>query len=802
MNGYFFLSLIFFAICILESSYKTKHIFNALFNTFLILLYLTITIIYFSADYFTGVGINEAVLFTMESGLGDAGFGEYLLLATIVSICFVCALTASYFYFRVVKNCMYLKPKRLQGVIHNVFLLLAFMSHPFVLDLYNIIESRYMPQSIDFNKYYKKPTVSSQKTNGMNLVYIYAESLEKTYFDESLFPGLMKNIKELKKKSTEFTDIQQVPGVGWTIAGMTASQCGIPLFTVSGENSILQTVPDENNIKGLAKKKKTKFLTRDTGENSMGNMDTFLRGATCLGDVFSTLGYHLVYMQGASIGFSGKNKFYGTHSFNEVFGRDKLIGRLEDSSYKNGWGLYDDSLLPMVYDKFIELSKKGNKFALFALTLDTHPYEAASRSCKGIPYGDGDNSILNSAHCSDKLIADFIKKIQKSKYGKDTIIILTSDHLAMRNSATEFLLQKERKDLFLIFDPRTNKYIEIDKKGSMFDVGPTILHTLDINTDLGLGRNLFIDTSLYASFKNFNKKLLSWRDSILSLWKFPKLPESYSISISDRKVHIGDNSYKYPVLFKITNNKELHPIFEVSTPKKLYMYLPEFKSMEKFIWIDRCIKQKKILDVNVSGRFCATQGTLATTLVSKNLNNQITEVKTKQLYRIEKANIPLYQNRLSNIPKWKKIVKGIKPRKGELWVRSSSWPTFSCLPSTIRTADAKLPLSRGLNIVTLDENGKFTTKKFDVFGSKISANNFLKTIKQLIKQKKFWIIVAHDAVNNTYQGYKRSLKDIGFKLLPTINFRVAYIAYSDKNGKIHEFSDKDTTCKIIDSFVL
>ncbi|WP_438516828.1 hypothetical protein, partial [Enterobacter hormaechei] len=59
---------------------------------------------------------------------------------------------------------------------------------------------------------------------------IYAESLERTYFDAELFPGLADELNALRTDSIDFSNTQQLPGTGYTIAGMVASQCGIPLF--------------------------------------------------------------------------------------------------------------------------------------------------------------------------------------------------------------------------------------------------------------------------------------------------------------------------------------------------------------------------------------------------------------------------------------------------------------------------------------------------------------------------------------------------------------------------------------------
>jgi len=150
------------------------------------------------------------------------------------------------------------------------------------------------------------------------------------------------------------------------------------------------------------------------------------------------------------------------------------------------------------------------------MTMDTHPPAGhTSRSCKDMHYSEGANSYLNSVYCGDYLISDFIEKIQNSKYAKNTLIVLTSDHLTMESPITNLLEKGKRRDLFLIFDPLSKKYISIDKPGSMFDVAPTVLYKLGIDTELGLGRNLFVGDSLISLFKNFDQKLMSWRDKIM-----------------------------------------------------------------------------------------------------------------------------------------------------------------------------------------------------------------------------------------------------------------------------------------------
>ena len=165
------------------------------------------------------------------------------------------------------------------GLLFYLIALLSFIASPTTFGFANHL---YVPtklqknQQNDFLEFYK-PSKIKQISQKRNLVYIYAESLERTYFDESLFPGLIKELRHLESVSTSFTQIKSVYGTQWTVAGLTASQCGIPLVTPSHGNS-------------------------------MSGMDAFLPNTICLGDLLSEEGYELSYLSGSSADFAGTEK--------------------------------------------------------------------------------------------------------------------------------------------------------------------------------------------------------------------------------------------------------------------------------------------------------------------------------------------------------------------------------------------------------------------------------------------------------------------------------------------------------------
>jgi phosphoglycerol transferase len=76
----------------------------------------------------------------------------------------------------------------------------------------------------------KRPlSMEEAEAEQKNIVFIYAEGLEQTYFDQGVFGDLLPNLRELSKSAHRFTNVYQTSGTGWTMAGIVASQCGFPL---------------------------------------------------------------------------------------------------------------------------------------------------------------------------------------------------------------------------------------------------------------------------------------------------------------------------------------------------------------------------------------------------------------------------------------------------------------------------------------------------------------------------------------------------------------------------------------------
>lgn len=541
---------------------------------------------YGAAYYFTGNGIDEATIYHLKYGLDGAGLMGYgwLIVSTVTAI----ILFAIYLMWFIPKSTHGKKPHTFHSRLSYSLLSVSLLLNPGTIDVYHLQAKSLMPRdqsdsqtSEDFHAFYRKPSIEASGNSQKNIVFIYAESLERTYFDETLFPGLIKGIRELEAISTYFTNIMQVSATGWTVAGMTASQCGIPLFTPSDGNS-------------------------------MSGMDQFLSSAVCLGDLLSSAGYHLSYMGGASLEFAGKGKLYRTHGFSDVSGRDELLPKFEKEPDKSAWGLYDDSLFDLTYRRFIELSETGEKFGLFTLTLDTHgPDGYRSKSCRGIHYSDDPNSILNAVACSDFLITSFIKKITQSPYADQTVVVLASDHFAMRNTVSELLEKQDRKNLFMIFDPSASNSVEIQTAGSTLDIGPTILPFLGYTGEIGLGRNLLDDTEREEDRIFIHANLQKWEKFITEFWNFPTIQDTLEIYIDRQIVRIDDRSFRMPILIELNDRLESTLMFQTNKyydGDALIQYRKDLAEDKYFLLVDRCANAKRMDNALGEDGFCLLMG--------------------------------------------------------------------------------------------------------------------------------------------------------------------------------------------------
>ncbi|MEZ5516860.1 MAG: sulfatase-like hydrolase/transferase [Gammaproteobacteria bacterium] len=283
---------------------------------------------------------------------------------------------------------------------------------------------------------------------GKNLVLVFMEGLEKLYTEESIFPELTPNLTRFGNEGWQLDNVFQIPGSEWTMGGLVATLCGTPLL-------------------------------HDLGLDGNVVMFTgFLNQATCVPDLLARAGYRQTFMGGASLEFAGKGEFLEAHNFDTALGREELAPRLANPDRLGGWGLFDESLFDLATGEFERLAATGSPFNLTLLTVDTHhPSGEPSPGCP--PYEQIDNSILHAVHCTDLLVGKFVNFMQHHPAWQDTVVVLVSDHLGMRNNAYSlFPDYYERRLYFTALNTGHQEQRQVI--ATPMDLAPTILDLLSV----------------------------------------------------------------------------------------------------------------------------------------------------------------------------------------------------------------------------------------------------------------------------------------------------------------------------------
>ncbi len=292
---------------------------------------------------------------------------------------------------------------------------------------------------------YSLPAQFGTPVRKKNLILIYAESLEFSFgshpFDDDLLHPLEVG---LLADAKSFPHFRQMAGTGWTIAGMVATQCGIPLKPL-----------------GIF------------GQNKLGqNTTQFLPQAECLGDILKSSGYRNVFLGGASNQFAGKGMFLQTHGYDQVLGREHWLESYPQASL-NEWGLNDDDLFAEALKKLAQLSASGAPFNLTILTVGMHdPDGFLAPSC---PHDFGD--FRDPVACTAHLIADFVASARARGYLEGTDVVILGDHLARPNGVYDKLESAPERSIFNKF--LTSAPLPANRDViNHFDIAATLLTSL------------------------------------------------------------------------------------------------------------------------------------------------------------------------------------------------------------------------------------------------------------------------------------------------------------------------------------
>jgi phosphoglycerol transferase len=159
-------------------------------------LFVVLNITLYASNYFTGDGINDAVLYTLTNSLTGAGVGKYILPGVGLVVALVAVFGALGWVLRRRRH----HPHHFgYSLVALVLALASVDASPAFRQISELVKSQSRDGDPDFVAYYKEPSKSIANPK-LNLVYIYGESLERTYFDNDAFPNLTPELGKLKSE--------------------------------------------------------------------------------------------------------------------------------------------------------------------------------------------------------------------------------------------------------------------------------------------------------------------------------------------------------------------------------------------------------------------------------------------------------------------------------------------------------------------------------------------------------------------------------------------------------------------------
>jgi phosphoglycerol transferase len=375
--------------------------------------------------------------------------------------------------------------------------LLFILLNPLTIQTALSVNQYYFGPATDLVAYYKPPQITAVPFRKLNVIHLLLEATEQTLDQSPITKTVMEPLEPFRRRALEVRGVKQTEYTGWSIAGLIASNCGIPLLT-----------PGLHTITSWAKQNYK-----------------VLSGSECLPEILAKQAYENVYVYGVEISFVGNDSFVHDNGWARHIARAELEKR-GAKVLPGGWGIEDSKLLDAAYDEAIKLRGEGKNFLISVATTGAHPPSGfLSEKCLGrdsIKQLSG-NRFLQAYRCLNELTAEFLTRLEQAGVLEDTLVIVQSDHLATAPAVTSLFPSKNRQNMLFFLGPNINSEV-LDKTGSVMDIYPTVLELLGytlVDGRANLGSSLLSEKPTVTEqlgLELFDGSLLKDRKLRLKLW--------------------------------------------------------------------------------------------------------------------------------------------------------------------------------------------------------------------------------------------------------------------------------------------
>ena len=346
---------------------------------------------------------------------------------------------------------------------------------------YNVLDIEFPSGYDKITNFIKNESGSKQNKytgmfEGMNLIFVVAESFSEIAVSEELTPTLYKLVHE-----------------GFDFKNFYTSN---NLSTIGGEFQALTGLYADNGILGSWRSGGVKYPYG-------------------FGSLFKSLGYNTYAYHNNSAYFQDRNvylKNLGFTNFKACYnGLEKIINC-------NLWPQSDVEMMTKTSSDYINSDKP---FMAYYMTVSGHFYYEKSENSmalknwkyvKDLPYPEAVRGYLATQIELDRAMEVLLKKLEESGKLDNTVIVLLGDHYPYNLSMDDInklstykrdKLVEANSNNLILYNSRM-KPVQVDKVGMSIDVLPTVLNLFGVKYDsrIIMGKDILSSTEGIAIFKD------------------------------------------------------------------------------------------------------------------------------------------------------------------------------------------------------------------------------------------------------------------------------------------------------------
>ncbi len=309
-----------------------------------------------------------------------------------------------------------------------------------------------------------------------DVVIVYLEGMDRIFADIERFGDAMDRVLDLAGPGViDLRGVGPMIGTGWSLSGMAASQCGVPVMP-----------------NGL------RF------ELNLDDQVRFMSEVTCLSDVLIDRGYRAEFIVGGDVGFGGADHFYRSHGVTDQTDPADMAAMMPPEEFEAaflGWVVDDQMVMDVALRRHAELTAGEAPVLLIVETSGPHGIEVwMSRRCTATGKAEVLRDNGAGVRCTGGIVADFIETLRDAPTARPTLFVVLSDHINHNPALRASDPVETRRNTVLLIPPESGAEAGpvrvIDREAAMIDVYPTILDLLGLippGGGAGLGVSLLGD---------------------------------------------------------------------------------------------------------------------------------------------------------------------------------------------------------------------------------------------------------------------------------------------------------------------